>query len=32
MSDNDSALEMLLKFINAVEAGIATAKQRLKEA
>jgi len=32
MASNDLALEALLEFINAVEAGIAAAKQRVKEA
>jgi hypothetical protein len=32
MASNDLTLEALLEFINAVEAGIAAAKQRVKEA
>jgi hypothetical protein len=31
MSDDDIALEVLIEFLNAVEAGVAAAKQRVKE-
>jgi hypothetical protein len=31
MTDSDLALEVLLEFLNAVEAGVAAAKQQLKE-
>jgi len=31
MTEGDLALEMLIEFLNAVEAGVAAAKQRLKE-
>ena len=30
-ADDDMALEMLIEFLNAIEAGIASAKQRLKQ-